>query len=211
MAFATRHVPQLDLFATNWLRDHGLTPTDLLKVTNADQFLALGSRLPPTAQLIDGEVVVQNSLTLRHQHAVKMLVRRIDEWIEAAPGRGQVGLSINTKVDGRNVYTPDVWWYCEFRKPGLDGSLLEHQPDLVVEVLSPSTRRYDLGAKRVRYQQRGVVEYWTVDPRKRCALIWRRSKPGADDFDLRFELTEGDDLASPLLPGFQAPLGDVIG
>lgn len=211
MSFAARQAPTLDSFATTWLTKHGLSPADLPKITTADQFLALGPRLPPTAQLVDGQVVIQNSPTIRHQHVVLEVAAHLRDWIRRAPGRGQVGVAINTRVNSTNVYTPDVWWYCEFRKPGLDGSLLEHVPDLVVEVLSPSTKRFDVGAKRVRYQHKGVLEYWTLDPTTRRGYVWRRSEPTKPTFDVDFPVREEDDLTSPLLPAFGVNVRGVLG
>jgi Uma2 family endonuclease len=49
-------------------------------------------------------------------------------------------------------------------------------PDLVVEILSPSTARRDRTAKRNAYERSGVDEYWLVDPRKRQVTVFVRER-----------------------------------
>ncbi|MFN2607157.1 MAG: Uma2 family endonuclease [Acidimicrobiales bacterium] len=54
---------------------------------------------------------------------------------------------------------------------GGDGAHLTRTPLLVVEVLSPSTRRHDLGSKRLAYAGYGVAAYWVVDPEPPVTLV----------------------------------------
>jgi Uma2 family endonuclease len=178
----------------------------------ADEFFAMADRLPPHAQLIDGEVIV-SSPRFRHQNVVGELYHRLRLWIAESAGRGWCGLPLDVKVDDRNVYAPDLWWCSEAHRPGIDEIRLPVLPDLAVEVLSPSTRRYDLGAKRARYEQQGLPELWVIDPRPGAAVpvrILRRSAPGAEAFDV--ELTLGADgvLASPQLDGFSLAIADLL-
>ena len=49
-------------------------------------------------------------------------------------------------------------------------------PDLILEVLSPSNRDYDLGEKRAAYREAGVPEVWFVDPREEQILIDRKHR-----------------------------------
>jgi Uma2 family endonuclease len=46
-------------------------------------------------------------------------------------------------------------------------------PDMVVEILSPSTRNIDLRVKSDRYLNCGVKEYWIVDPKEKTISVWR--------------------------------------
>ena len=63
-------------------------------------------------------------------------------------------------------YVPDFMVVCDPDKIKRDG--VHGAPDLVVEVLSPSTAKYDRGHKMRAYQRRGVREYWIVDPVNRA-------------------------------------------
>jgi len=81
--------------------------------------------------------------------------------------------------------------------PHVDGAFLRVVPDLVVEILSPSTAPRDRGAKRDLYEQSGVREYWIVDPRAREVTVLRL-RDGA--FAPGRVHASGTVLSSPLLP-----------
>ena len=54
----------------------------------------------------------------------------------------------------------------------VDGKGIHGAPDLVVEILSPSTKQYDCLVKYKLYQQAGIREYWIVDPDKKLVLVY---------------------------------------
>ena len=119
-------------------------------------------------------------------------------------GRGVASLPLDIKLDEFNVYAPDVLWYAQDRAPELMAPRPYPPPDLVVEVRSPSTWRYDIGRKKSGYEAAGVRELWLVD--FTSVLVFRRSGPKRPDFDVTLELTPEESLGSPLLPGFELPL-----
>lgn len=175
----------------------------------ADEFLELVDRLPHRAELIDGEVVV-NSPSVRHQDVVLQLARWLCDWIDAAPRRGKAGIDVATRLDGRNAYRPDLWWYREERRPSSDTIHFMVLPDIAVEVLSPSNRHYDLGAKRTTYERLGLPELWIIDPMAVSATLWRRSVATAPAFDVAVKIEREDSLTSPQLPGFAVRLADLL-
>ncbi len=63
-----------------------------------------------------------------------------------------------------NVVEPDVLYVSWARFPDSGPARIEGPPDLVVEVLSPSTQRIDLTRKQALYASFGVPEYWIIDP-----------------------------------------------
>ncbi|MGH9828106.1 MAG: Uma2 family endonuclease, partial [Blastocatellia bacterium] len=102
---------------------------------------------------------------------------------------------------------PDMVWLSTGRLSAAlspDGKL-HSAPELVVEVLSPgdTNRRRDREAKLKLYSRRGVEEYWIVDWQLRRMEIYRRLQT---QLELAATLQEGDEILSPLLPGFGAPL-----
>ena len=64
--------------------------------------------------------------------------------------------------DEKNRLIPDILVVCD--KSKIKHTHIEGAPDFVVEILSPSTRKYDLGMKKDVYEKYGVKEYWIVDP-----------------------------------------------
>ncbi len=83
-------------------------------------------------------------------------------------------------------------------------------PDIAVEIRSPSTWRYDVGAKKTAYERHGLPELWLVDTAADEVLVFRRSAPDAPAFDVAEELSHGDTLTSPLLPGFALELDELF-
>ena len=74
-------------------------------------------------------------------------------------------------LDGRNRFVPDFMVVCDPDKIKPDG--IHGTPDLVAEVLSPSTMRNDRTRKKEIYARCGVREYWLVDPSSKSLEIYR--------------------------------------
>ncbi|MBI1955038.1 MAG: Uma2 family endonuclease, partial [Acidobacteria bacterium] len=80
-------------------------------------------------------------------------------------------------------------------------------PDLVVEVLSPSSFYKDLRRKMAAYAQFGVQEYWIVDPEKQTMELYQR---GGEGLQLARQFASQETLESSLLPGFQLGVGSIF-
>lgn len=157
----------------------------------ADEFLAL----PPDArhaQLIDGELVLSDP-TLRHQRLVAELFYLLAAWAREQPDRGEPGIGCNVRVDEQNVFVPDVWWVSEEHRRARDAAWFDGSPDLVAEVRSPSTWRYDIGKKREGYFRSGLKELWLLDTAADIVIVFRGEEA--------LELGAGDRLTTPQLPG----------
>lgn len=176
----------------------------------ADEFLAMpGDETGRRYQLIEGELVV-NEPTWMHGRAQMVTASSLEVWTTAGLGRGCAGPPIDVRLDERNVYEPDIVWYRPSRVPARDDPPPYPVPDIAVEVRSPSTWRYDIGAKKANYERYGVAELWLVDTAADVVLVFRRSQPQAPLFDVSLELGVGDTLASPLLPGFALAIGEIF-
>jgi Uma2 family endonuclease len=106
-------------------------------------------------------------------------------------------------------WPPDVLWASEGRIPA-DGTHLEIVPELVVEIRSPSTWRYDTTVKFQTYEASGVAEVWMVDTASNTVLVYRRSSPVSKTFDVAHELGAGDVLTSILLPDFAIDVAGLV-
>lgn len=178
------------------------------QLLTAEEYLALpflddGKR----RELIEGEVVVTEP-SFRHQQIVLELAAELRGWTRAAPDRGIATLNIDTAVGSvTNLYAPDAQWYADPSRLGDPDERPQPAGDLVIEVRSPSTWRYDIGTKRSRYESLPEVrELWLVDTPARTVIVCRRSGPDATVFDVSLELSDTDELTSPLLPGFAVPV-----
>ena len=167
----------------------------------AAEYLATPESRPEHTELINGTVIV-NEPKIPHARIQLIIAHRLEIWIEQGEGRGYVGLPADIVIDDRNVFAPDLWWVSEDRRPAPDQPDLAGRPDLVVEIRSPSTWTRDLAVKLPAYESTGVAEAWFVDTDAATVMVFRRTRPTAETFDVRLEVGGDEPLASPLLPGF---------
>ncbi|MBR1761143.1 MAG: Uma2 family endonuclease [Schwartzia sp.] len=73
-------------------------------------------------------------------------------------------------LDDENVFVPDVLIICDKNK--IKANWIDGAPDLVVEVLSPSTAIHDRGIKKDAYERAGVKEYWIADPAAKSIEVY---------------------------------------
>ncbi len=179
------------------------------QITAAELLAMPPRRRAARRELIEGEIVV-NEPTWRHNDAQISVLEALLIWIRAGRGRGRAGLPLDVELDDRNVHVPDVVWYREGRVPAHTDQPPYPVPDLVVEVRSPSTWRYDVGAKKANYERHGARELWLVDTAADVVLVFRRLSPATAHFDGSAELPVGETLTSPLLPGFALPVGEIF-
>lgn len=160
-------------------------------------------------ELVAGEVVMHHP-SLLHEVAQRSLHFALHVWTEAGEGRGRVHGPIDSRLDAANVFAPDVLWYSAERAPDIRSLRPYPLSDLVIEVRSPSTWRYDIGAKKSAYERHGLPELWLVDTTAEQVLVFRRSTPAQVSFDVALELCRGEPLGSPLLPGFSLALDELF-
>lgn len=178
-----------------------------------DEFLALpDDPRHRHAELVDGELILMNPPSWLHQHVVGVLYATIWLWTRAGRGRGTVTMEPPVQISAMRGYQPDLAWYRAGRgrpKPG--NPYLTGAPDLAVEVLSESTRAFDLVRERTDYARVGVGELWLVDPEGPSVLVLRLpAEPTTPaEYVLVEDLDAGDVLRSPQLPGLDIPLADL--
>ena len=114
------------------------------------------------------------------------------------------GEEADDEVD--TVVQPDIVVYCDRSKLTRAGA--RGAPDLVVEILSPSTARKDQHEKYALYERSGVREYWVVDPVGKWLCVYRPAAPGRfDSGELRDPVREYGPVASRVLEGFSVEPG----
>ena len=160
-------------------------------------------------ELVDGEHVVTPSPGVQHQRVVRRLARALEDAAAAGTGGEVFFAPLDVKLSPHDVVEPDVLWVSAARL-AVEGNRLAGIPELVVEVLSPSSRRIDEVLKRRRYERFGVLELWIVDPEVEAVRIYRREgELFARPVTLSGE--RGDVLATPLLPGLALPVAGLLG
>ncbi len=163
-------------------------------------------------ELLDGEHVVSPSPGTSHQMISMQLSLILGGYVNEHR-LGQVfHAPYDIKLSMITVLVPDlVFFTAERFALVVNEKHATAAPDLVVEILSPGTRRRDKGRKRAIYEREGVGEYWIVDPVASEVTTLRRQQ-GEDGFTVVTTLAQkrGDALTSPLFPGFEIPLARVF-
>lgn len=135
-------------------------------------------------ELLSGQVVMMAPPLRSHQEVSGELFRQLANFLEgkrcrvyAAPfavrlfeKEGDAPEDVDTVVE------PDITVVCDTGK--LDKYGCKGAPELVIEVLSPSTRRHDRLVKLELYQRAGVAEYWLVDPENQSVQVLLLGKEG---------------------------------
>lgn len=152
-------------------------------------------------EILGGEHVVSPAPRPVHQIVLTQLI------VLLHTTKGFAGRLMPAPVDvvlsEHDVVQPDLVWLSAERLDRLTEKNLQGAPDLVVEILSPSTRRVDEKLKRRLYARHDVREYWLIDPDLFTVRIFGRADDSTDGpFRLVRELDaeEGDRLASALFP-----------
>jgi len=157
-------------------------------------------------ELIDGAHFVTPSPNIRHQRLVGRLHYALMRHVESQPGTEVFLAPLDVVFSDRNVVEPDVIYVSAERSAIVGVANLQAAPDLVVEVLSPGTKKRDLGLKRDLYERWGVPEYWVVDPDHDVVHVHRRTGPDGYDAPVELRRDRGQALTSPLLPGWSLSL-----
>ena len=159
-------------------------------------------------ELIDGDLIMVPAPNLKHQQVQVRLGQCLWRFIRDHKLGEMFYAPCDVFLSDSNVVQPDLLFVSREREHLLsDGEKVRGAPDLVVEILSPSTADKDRGSKRELYGRHGVAEYWLVDPIAETVSIHRQRGgvlAAADTF------SRGQTLRSPLLADLELRLDDVL-
>jgi Uma2 family endonuclease len=121
-------------------------------------------------ELFDGELVMLAAPSRVHQEILAVIFYQLYNFLRGKPCKvypAPFGVRLFPKEDHSDdvYFEPDITVVCDPAK--LDDRGCNGAPDLVVEILSPSTIKNDLLYKLNKYREAGVREYWIVDPEEK--------------------------------------------
>ncbi|MFZ4855438.1 MAG: Uma2 family endonuclease [Desulfuromonadaceae bacterium] len=166
-------------------------------------------------ELIDGEAYMMSPAPSRkHQELSMELCRQFANFLKGKPCRVydapfDVRLPQHPEQSDDAIETvvqPDIVVVCDSSK--LDDKGCKGAPDLVIEILSPSTSKMDLQDKFFLYQRVGVKEYWLVHPFDKTVMVFRRNEQG--EFGRADMFASDDKVSVPLLGELIVELKDVF-
>ncbi|HET7616049.1 MAG TPA: Uma2 family endonuclease [Bacillales bacterium] len=129
-------------------------------------------------EIIDGKVYDMSAAPLRiHQEILGELFVQFSNYLKGkpckvyiAPFDVRIPEGDESEEEVKNVVHPDLSVFCDHGKLDEKGS--KDAPDLVVEIVSPSTLKKDLSVKKALYERSGVQQYWLVYPSEKAVLVY---------------------------------------
>jgi Uma2 family endonuclease len=173
------------------------------KMTYADY-----ARIPADGhrhEVIGGEEIMTPAPEVPHQRASRKLERLLDEHVVAKHLGEVFDAPIDVVLSPEDVVQPDLIFIAKEHSGRITEKNIQGAPDLVVEILSPSTAAVDRGAKLALYERAGVREYWLVDPGAKVIEVRELESPR------RVRIyKEGQSFETRLFPGLTVRLADVF-
>ena len=158
-------------------------------------------------ELIGGEFYMAPAPLIRHQVILRTLLSLLWPFVRDN-GLGQVySAPVDVIFSNEDVLQPDLIFVAADRQGIVTERACEGAPDLVIEILSPSTGQRDRELKRKVYANYGVKEYWLVDPESHSVQVLRL---GDADFTDCGMFRSGSSISTPLLPRLELPVSDVF-
>ena len=157
-------------------------------------------------EIIDGELYEMTAPTVRHQALLGNLFIIFKPHVRRH-GLGSVYMSpIDVIFAENDIVQPDLIFVAEARRGIIRDHAIVGAPDLVIEILSPSTAAHDRNRKADLYARYSVAEYWMVDTETETIEIRRLGDTGYGPA----EIHDSGILSTILIPGLEVRLGDVF-
>jgi len=158
-------------------------------------------------ELVNGELLMTPSPTTRHQRIVRDLSFALSAHVKQK-GLGEIFIApLDVVFEDHTVLEPDILFVRRDRASIVGEEAIHGAPDLVVEILSPSSFYHDLRVKMLLYGKFGVEEYWVVDPDKEIIEQFRLAGTG---LELARQFASDAALESAIFPGFRLPVKSIF-
>jgi Uma2 family endonuclease len=153
-------------------------------------------------EVIDGDLFMTPAPSWKHQTALMELSLLVGAWVRAHRLGSVVQAPVGVVLDEENGVQPDLVYVSRERAHIISERGVEGSPDLVVEVLSPSTQARDRGVKLRRYAAAGVAHYWLLDLNARALEAYVMGDAG---YALAGTYGPGAVFRPALFPGLEIP------
>ncbi len=158
-------------------------------------------------EIINGELIMAPSPLTKHQQISGELFLKLGNFVKER----KLGVILHAPLDvvlsEQNVLQPDIIFITKERQEIITEKNISGAPDLVIEILSPSTAYYDLFDKKELYEQFRVKEYWIVDPMRHWIEVYNQQ---VNKFVLTQKLEKKGRLESAVLKGLALKMEELF-
>ncbi|MDZ7363441.1 MAG: Uma2 family endonuclease [candidate division KSB1 bacterium] len=162
-----------------------------------DEFCSL-VREDQKADLIDGVIYMASPAALEHEDEFGFIFMVVRGYVRRK-GLGVVlGSRAAMKLSDEDAPEPDLMFISKAKLAKAAGKAVLGTADLVIEIISPGSRRLDLVEKSELYAKFGVLEYWAIDPYRQLAHFWKNNAGIWEDLPV----DAMGIFRSSILPGF---------
>jgi Uma2 family endonuclease len=158
-------------------------------------------------ELINGELVQKSAPSPRHQDILMNLIRHLDGFVFSKKLGKVLCAPVDVFVDEHNVPQPDLLFVNNEHRGYITPDGLFGPPDLVVEIVSPSSITRDRVDKMRIYRNFGIPEYWIVDPRYASIEIFYLT---GKEYELYSVAVEKGAVQSKVLEGLVVNMDDMF-
>ena len=154
-------------------------------------------------EVLDGELYMTPSPSLRHQRMVHRLTVILSQYVEAAGSGELLFAPLDVLLSETNIVQPDILFLGGSKIPPRAAKNIQVAPDLVIEVVSESSIEQDRVHKKRIYARHGISQYWIVDPDNRTFEVFELA---GSEYRLAGSFAGDATASSSLFPGLTIPL-----
>jgi Uma2 family endonuclease len=118
-------------------------------------------------QVIDNTIYMSPAPSYENQRLIMEVAAKIHEFVTAAALGECTPAPIDVFLDADNAFQPDIVFILQKNLSIIKGGKVRGTPDIIVEILSPGSKDYDLGKKKTVYEKSGVKEYFAVEQKSK--------------------------------------------
>ena len=158
-------------------------------------------------EIIEGELIMVPAPIPYHQDIFRNLFRVLTDYVEIENLGKVYSAPIDVVLSNENIVQPDILFIFKQRFSIITEKNIQGAPDLLIEIISPSTREKDNLLKRKLYAKFGVREFWLVDGEKKEVEVLTLKRKGFEKVGV---YTKNETLLSPLLQNLKIPINEIF-
>lgn len=154
-------VRDTEIFPPYLLRKPGVSEEEYFEITDEDSL----------CELFYGELIMHSPASRKHEELFRFLFTLLTIYSEKKKLGTVLGSRFAMRLRRDLIFEPEIVFVEKKRERNIKDTYLEGSSNLVVEILSKTTRNYDLNEKRRVYRNHAILEIWFVDPDKKMLIV----------------------------------------